>query len=181
MSESSYATVEVHTNIDSLSSSVLHDSLVRMIDNAAKHGAEFLRGAVPKRTGDMAAHVGSKEAHEIAGLVEAKIGISEVTKAGGYGPGVPYPGEQQKSHYPLFVDRGTGIFGPTHSRIFPRRGARMFYEEDGRFFAPTSTQGQRGQHFMAETFAFVEVILRTDQSIREALDAMAARATVEKL
>lgn len=171
----------VESNIDALSGEVLHLALVKLVDDLMRRGAEFLRGIVPKETGALAEHVGSKEAHEIAGIIEGRLGITEIHEAGGYGAGLPHPGEQQRSHSPLFVDRGTGIFGPTHSPIFARRGGPMVFESGGHTVFAYSVKGQPGQHFMAETLAFVEAMLRTDLSIREALDEMAARARSERL
>lgn len=173
---------EVRSNISSLSALALHEALVRMVDGIMRQGAEFLRGIVPKESGEMAAHVGSKEAVEIAGIIEARLGIPAIGESVRPGEGGSYglfPSD--RSHYPLFTDQGTGIFGPTHSPIFARHAGPMVFEDGGHTIFAHSVKGQPGQHFMAETLAYCEALLRSDQTIHKALKEMAARARVERL
>lgn len=170
--------VSVRSNVSALSADRLHQSLVDMVNSVVSGSEVFLRSAEPKRTGAMEAHTSSSKATEdLVGLIEAKLGITAVEGAGSNVAALKsIPGAQDSSHYPIFVDRGTGVFGPTASRIFARTSRAMVFEEDGRTIFARSVAGQHGQHFMAATEAYAQTLLRTDQQIRIALAEMAAEA-----
>ena len=170
--------IEVRSNISALSSARLHQALVEMVQRTVEESTAFLHTIEPKRTGELVKHTNHSDALEdVVGTIEAHLGVTPIE--GGSTNTLALktiPGAQETSHYPLFVDRGTGVFGPTGHPIFARTGHAMHFEEDGRDIFARSVAGQRGQHFMAATEAFAEALLHTDPHIRLALDEMAAEA-----
>jgi len=179
--------VTVKSNVDSLSAVVLRAGLMKLVDEAVLEGAIFMRGIVPKESGELAAHVDSVEALEIVDMIEAKLGVHEIGESDVPGFGGKFPSPRfdyqasDRSHYPEFVDRGTGIHGDAHLPIYPRHGSFLVYPQDGKTIYARSVQGQRPQHFMAATFAYVREMIKHDGSIKEALHEMSARASLEKL
>lgn len=175
--------VSVRSNVDALSGARLHQALIDMVERVVRDSAEFMRAIEPKRTGALEAATSHTDpVEDVVNIIEAKIGVTEI------GQDVPrseaqstIPGAQDSSHYPLFVDRGTGVFGPTASPIFARSARSMVFTIGERKIFAGSVRGQRGQHFFAATAAFAEALLRTDQHIRVALDEMAAQAAATSL
>lgn len=171
--------VEVRSNVDTLSAERLHQALVDMVKGIVVDSTRFLRAEVPKDTGALEEHVGHSEIEDVVDLIEARIGVRSIGEAGANAALKLIPGAQDSSHYPIFVDRGTGIFGPTASPIFARVGHKMVFEgREGTVFAH-SVKGQPGQHFMAATLAYANAVARTDKHIKLALEEMAARAAAE--
>ena len=178
MAEHEQIEVHIRSNVDALSADRIHQALVEMVQRNVEESTEFLRVIEPKRTGALEAHTSHTDAIEsIVGQIEAKIGITPVEEAHDTNSVARNmsPGAQDTDHYPLFVDRGTGVFGPTGSPIFARTGV-MAFEIDGHEIFTRVVQGQRGQHFMAATAAFAEMLLSTNQQIRLALAECAAEA-----
>jgi hypothetical protein len=52
--------------------------------------------------------------------------------------------------YAQFVDEGTGVYGPTGSRIYPTSANALVFEWNGVTVAFASVAGQPGQHFFDE-------------------------------
>jgi len=52
--------------------------------------------------------------------------------------------------YALWVNNGTGIYGPRHSEIQPRHAAFLQWTEDGRQVRARSVRGQPGRQFMEQ-------------------------------
>lgn len=171
--------VAIHSNVSALSADRLHQALVEMVRGIVVESARFLRAEVPKDTGRLAEAVDHSEVEDVAKTIEARLGIKPIGEAGLNAALRTVPGAQDSSHYPVFVDRGTGVFGPTASPIFARVGHKMVFEgERGTVFAH-SVEGQHGQHFMAATLAYAHALVRADQHIRLALEEMAAKAAAE--
>lgn len=176
---------EVRSNIGALSAERLHQALVEMVRSTVVEAARFLRAEVPKDTGRLAEAVDHSQVEDLAKTIEARLGIKPVGEsfvpgAGGQAisPRSAYQ-PSDSSHYPVFVDRGTGVFGPTASPIFARVGHAMVFEIDGHTVFARQVQGQHGQHFMAATLAYVHALVRADKHIRLALEEMAAKAAAE--
>lgn len=166
--------VGVRSNVSALSSARLHQALKDMVERVVDDSTTFMRAIEPKRTGELEAHTIHTHAEDVVDLIEAKLGVTAI------GESVPSIGSDS-SHYPIFVDVGTGIFGDTGSRIFAHTAKRMHFEIDGHEIFAESVAGQRGQHFVAATEAFAQALLRTDPHIRLALDEMAAEAAAMSL
>jgi hypothetical protein len=180
MAEHEQIEVHIRSNVDALSADRIHQALVQMVQRNVEESTEFLRAIEPKRTGELEAHTSHTDAIEdIAGQIEAKIGITSIENAPDTNAVARnmHPGAQDTDQYPLFVDRGTGVFGPTGSPIFARdpKGMMVFEGREGTVFTHV-VKGQHGQHFMAATAAFAEEIMRSDQHIRLALVECAAEA-----
>lgn len=158
--------VEVRTNVDSLDAAVIHHSFVRLVDEFAEAGGEILKATVPKgETLQLEHHSGHSPAHETADGIEAAVGVTAILDAivERFQTGLKdfaVPGEQSAANSPIFVDRGTGIFGPSGAPIFARRSHFMKFEgEQGHDIFRQQTQGQPGQHFMLKTYAEMRGIL----------------------
>jgi hypothetical protein len=145
-----YELVAVRSNVDRLSVEAVHTLYERAIDRTAEDGADFLRGVVPKREGLMAARVGHHESSATGeDVIEASVGIPRIDEASNI---MGSPGAQDSGNYPLFTDRGTGIFGPIHMPIVARSGHMMRWEDGGQVFFRREVKGQVGKHFMLETY-----------------------------
>lgn len=57
--------------------------------------------------------------------------------------------------YGVFVHFGTGIFGPKHSRIYPKRKKVLKFEYKGRTIFAKSTKGQKPTYFMNKALDFM--------------------------
>lgn len=165
MSESLVA-VRVESNIERLDSHLFHEMLVRLIRDIAETGEAILKSEVPEgETGALKRHVAHHGPHDEGERVVAEIGISAVMDAlvahfQTALKDMAVPGEQSASNYPLFVDRGTGIFGPAGSPIFARRAHFMqFPGQGGDMIFRHETKGQRGQHFMLKTYSSLVAII----------------------
>jgi hypothetical protein len=57
-----------------------------------------------------------------------------------------------RAPYSLYVEAGTGIYGPTGRRIYPKRSKVLVFRPSGsaRFVFAKSVRGQPGQHFMRD-------------------------------
>lgn len=161
--------VSITSNTQALSEKVIHDSLVNMLKDELLLGEAFLAGIVPKREGDMAAHVG----HRIddKGIeIEGAVGIPEIHKTG--------ESDVLSGQYPLFVDKGTGIFNE-HGTIFPKEKQFMYIPpERGIPGWLRSSKGQPGQHFMFATFSMMVSLLEMNGQIWKA--DLAAKLNADK-
>lgn len=166
-----HVTVEIRSNIEALSAARLHQSLVAMVRSIVEDSTAFMRSIEPKRTGALIEHTTHTDVDDLVGLIEARLGIKPVDEASSF-----HHGSSDSRDYPIFVDRGTGIFGETGSPIYSKHNGPMVFEEDGRTIFTRAVAGQEGQHFVAATEAFAEALLREDQHIRLALAEMAAEA-----
>jgi len=145
-----YELVAVRSNVNRLSVEAVHTLYERAIDRTAEEGADFLRAAVPKREGLMAARVGHHDSRAVGeDVFEASVGIPHIDEAANL---MGSPGAQDSGNYPIFTDRGTGIFGPLHTPIRSRTGRMMRWEEGGQVFFRREVKGQMGKHFMLETY-----------------------------
>lgn len=156
--------IKVESNIDRLSEIAIRRFLGDALSGTVEDSEEFLRAIVPRDTGELAAHVGHKAAEEVdGGLLRAAVGIPPIDRAHGLTPALKdlmAPGEQNSSDYPLFRDRGTGIFGPAHAPIHARRGEVMRWEgAEGHPIFRSEVKGSEGSHFMLATYAFSKLAL----------------------
>lgn len=148
--------ITVEGNIDRLSAGAVHRLFGDLASRLLKRGEELLRVNVPRDTGAMAEHVGHSGPHEAGGVIKGAVGIPPI---GGENRRFQVgtkdlftPGEQSSSNYPLFVDRGTGIFGPAHAPIHSRRAHVMRFDvAEGTLFR-AEVKGQPPQHFMLDTY-----------------------------
>ncbi len=155
--------IRVRSNVDRLSEMAIRRFLADSLTDTVKEAEEFLRFIVPKDTGEMAAHVGHTDAS--FEKLSAAVGIPRIETAKGVTPAVKdmfSPGEQDSGDYPLFRDRGTGIFGPAHEPIHARRVSVMKWEgHEGHPIFRSEVAGSEGSHFMLATYAFAHVALIT--------------------
>lgn len=151
--------VKVESNIDRLSETAIRRFMGDALEGTVKEAEEFLRFIVPRDTGEMEAHVG-----HTAEDLRAAVGIPRIDRISGVSPAVKdmySPGEQDSGDYPLFRDRGTGIFGPAHEPIHARRVSVMKWEgAEGHPIFRSEVQGSEGSHFMLATYAFAQISLR---------------------
>jgi hypothetical protein len=147
--------IYVRSNTDGLSARVLHDCLYNLVETELIGGETFLKALVPKKTGSLEQHVGHSgpfdEGIEISGSVGIPM-IEKTSESGSYDP--------NSSLYPLFVDKGTGIFGDKESPIFARKGEFMKLPPDGiNSMFQREVKGQRGHEFMAATYGLMKAML----------------------
>lgn len=143
--------IEIKSNTDSLSAHAVHDCFSNLVKTEIESGEIFLKVLVPKREGDLFAHVSHSGPFDAGFEIEGSVGIPEIHKAGESDP--------FSAKYPIFVDEGTGIFGE-HGTIFAKKGKFMyipFYRGEPGFLH--DSKGQRGRGFMAATFALMSAML----------------------
>ncbi len=61
----------------------------------------------------------------------------------------------------LWVNRGTGIYGPNRRRIYPTSSEFLYFEVDGHLIRTRSIAGQRGQRFIQRALAVSKLIIST--------------------
>ena len=158
MADEVYVDVDV-SDCDRLTARSFHHALVRLVDSLAEQGEHALQVNVPKgETERLLQAVARGEVIDGEFLITSEVGVHEISGIGipGVTPAAKdifSPGQQSSSMYPLFVDRGTGIFGPAHAPIHARRVGVMRWEENGKEIFAKETKGQEGQEFMAKTYA----------------------------
>jgi len=156
-----YKVVEVRSNVDRLSASTVHRLFVDMIYRAAHAGEDWLRLIAPKgKTLRLSRAVSTSGPHDEGDLISAAVGIPPIDDAPDRMAPVPspdffspVPGGLSSRDYPLFRDRGTGIFGPAHAPIHSHTGGMLKFEgADGGTLFRRSVEGQPAGHFMLNTF-----------------------------
>ena len=127
---------------------MMRESIDRLTRDAAKDIAEHLaleiKGGAPKRTGNLAAAVDMEAgARNVIGVANSfKFEVSVDTN---------------RAPYALYVEKGTGIFGPTRSPIRSMTGNVLVFELNGKTVFAHSVKGQRGRHFVRDA------VLRTKE------------------
>lgn len=172
MSEDIYVE-SVRSNIDVLSAERINQALFRMVEETLEESAAFLRFTMPVRSGAMAEHAKKEKVSVVAGHIRGALGIPPIHEQDGR----PTFGEYKHSSYPLFAEGGTT------TPITPAVRSAMWNKPEG-IFGRKGVRGQRGQHFMAKTYAEAQAFLRSDRSIGDAIHAMdieaeAAKAAIE--
>lgn len=158
--------IRVDSNVDRLSAHAVHRMLGELITDSVEDVEEFLRFIVPKGdTERLSEAVSSHPAHETDDGQVAAVGIPPIETVQGVSPAVKdlfSPGEQDSDHYPLFVDRGTGIFGPAGVPITARRVHVMHFDDaEGFDIFRSEVKGQEGAHFMLASYSFMLIVLQT--------------------
>lgn len=150
------AQIEFHivSNTDKISDKVLHDTLVNFVRNESLMGEVALKAIVPKGESlSLTREAGHRGPYDEGAEITAYVGIPEIHKPGEIDP--------LSARYPIFVDKGTGIFGDRDSRIFPNTKEFMkLPPKDGYSIFHRSVKGQKGQGFMAATFSTMVNMLR---------------------
>lgn len=147
--------VSIRSNTDGLSARAVHASLVEFIRDELIDGEAILKAVVPKREGDLFAHVGHTGPVDMGAIIEGSVGIPEIHKSGESDP--------LSAKYPVFADKGTGIYGG-EGIIFAKRKEFMYIppERGGGTEYPLflrASKGQRGQHFSLIAFANMVAML----------------------
>lgn len=127
---------------------MMRESLDRLTRDAAKDVAEHLaleiKQGAPKLTGNLASAVdveaGARNIIGVANSFKFEVSINE-----------------RQAPYALYVEKGTGIFGPTRSPIKSLPGNVLVFELNGKTIFAHSVKGQRGRHFVRDA------ILRTKE------------------
>lgn len=158
--------IQVESNVDRLSEHAVHRMLGELLTDTVEDVEEFLRFIVPKGDTDrLSEAVSSSAAHETDVGLEAAVGIPPIETVQGLSPAVKdlfQPGEQDSDDYPLYVDRGTGIFGPAGVPITARHVHVMHFDDaDGFDIFRSEVKGQEGAHFMLASYAFSLIVLET--------------------
>jgi hypothetical protein len=147
---------EIKSNTEKLSDRALHDTLVNFVRNEALMGEVALKAIVPK--GDTLAltrAAGHKGPYDEGAEITAYVGIPEIHKAGETDP--------LSAKYPLFVEKGTGIFGDSHSEILPKTREFMKLPTKGDYgIFHKHVKGQEGRGFMLVTFSVMVGMLRVN-------------------
>jgi hypothetical protein len=158
--------VSVESNTDALSAMAVHKLLERLVEHIIDQGEDFLRVNVAESisgdygtTGDLEAHVGSHPVVSVGDAVQGSVGIPPIES----GRRSATTGESDQADYPIFKDKGTGIFGDTPHQITPAtrqvmRFEGMFGEEVFRH----SVSGQKGAEFTRHTYEEMFVALPHD-------------------
>ena len=76
------------------------------------------------------------------------------------------------AHYLPWVNDGTGLYGPLHHRIRPKRARVLHFYWRGNEWFLKSVRGQRGQHFVERSMT--EVIRSVDSAV-----VIASRGTLK--
>lgn len=172
MPDQQYELVGVRSNVDRLSVESVHRLFSDMIERTVRSSREFLTGAVPHgETERLAAAVDSTGPYDEVDSISAAVGIPPIggledrfTKTPS--PDFFSPSGSSAADYPLFVDRGTGMFGPAHAPISSHTGGPLVWEEDGRTIFAQHVQGQEPHHFMLATYEHMtRVSLPADAAI----------------
>ena len=144
----------IKSNTDRLSEKAVHDTLVDFIRNEALMGEVALKALVPKGdTLSLTRAAGHTGPYDDGLEVTAHVGIPEIHKTDESSP--------TSAKYPIFVDKGTGIFGDSHSSIFPKTKEFMKLPPKGDYsIFHKSVKGQEGKEFMMATFAVMIAMLK---------------------
>lgn len=159
MADSINLELSVRTNTEKMSDRALHDTLVNFVRNEALMGEVALKALVPKGdTLSMMREASHKGPFDEGGIVTASVGIPEIHKAGEADP--------DSAKYPLFTDRGTGIFGESRSEIFPKTREFMKLPPKGDFsIFHKHVKGQEGKEFMLATFSVMVNMLKINSEV----------------
>ncbi len=152
-----YEIVAVESNIDRINERSVHSLFKRMVERLVDQGERSMRELAPKDSGLMAARIGHHGPDDagVGDLIWADVGVPRIPEADArQSARAPFfPGEQDSGDYPLFVARGTGIFGPASAPIYPRRARAMVFDgADGNPVFARRVKGQQASHFMLDTF-----------------------------
>ena len=151
---------EIRSNTDRISAHAVHDAFVNLVRNELLQGEVALKALVPKRSMDMAAHAGHKGPVDSGPIIEGSVGIPEIHKSD---ESDPFSGK-----YPIFVDKGTGIFGE-HGTIYPKDKKFMYIpSERGYPGFLKSSKGQPPREFMMATFSVMVALLKVNTDIWKA-------------
>jgi hypothetical protein len=149
--------VEIKSNTDRLSDRAVHDTLVNFVRNEALMGEISLKALVPKRTLDMMRAAGHKGPYDMGAEIEAAVGIPEIHKDDESSP--------FSAKYPIFTDKGTGIFAE-HGSIFAKEHETMYIPESrGIPGFLRESKGQPGREFMMATFSTMIAMLKINGEV----------------
>lgn len=161
----------VKSNTSKLSEKAVHDSLVNLVRNEAIFGELMLKALIPKREGDTAEAAGHKGPFDDGFNVTAAVGVPEVHRTGESDP--------FSAKSPLFVDKGTGIFGG-EGEIFAKDKDFMYIPPDrGIPGFLRHSKGQVGKEFMAATFVSMVEAMKINGELFRA--ELTSKLTSDKL
>jgi hypothetical protein len=143
----------IESNTRKLSGDSVHQTLSDMVKGITDDTEGFLKGIVPHgSTLALSEAVGSHGPVDVGIEFLAEIGIPAIMDSTSiYNPG--------SMLYPIYVDKGTGIYGNNASAIYPFRANYMKLPPDGiHSIYQKSVKGQKGQHYMAATYAAMRLV-----------------------
>jgi hypothetical protein len=161
MPDEQYLVVEVRSNVDRLSASTVHRLFADMIGRVMRSGEGFLRATAPRGKSErLSRAVSSVGPHDDGDIISASVGVPPIADAPSRFAKTPSPdffspvaGGHGTRDYPLFVDRGTGMFGSAYAPIHSHTGGPLRFEgADGGVVFRQSVKGQPAAHFMLATF-----------------------------
>lgn len=112
--------------------------VARELERRGELIAAEARRLAPKKTGNLAANIRAALV-STNGKIEERVGLF-----GASARAVPYF---------KYVDRGTGLYGPTRTPIRPRHAQALRFVVNGRVVYATKVSGQRPNHFLKEALA----------------------------
>lgn len=146
------------------SPALIDDWLYEIVDEEAFWAADRIRQHAPGHISEL---VDVEPAHETAtGAFEGIAGVEPEITEETFGRGLG----SDPADFPVFVEIGTGIFGPEHRPISTIPGHVMgpiFDPEAGHNIYATSVKGQPPQHFVEH--AYDELVVRTPVVLKAAL------------
>ena len=150
---------DIRSNTDKLSAKVIHDGLVKFTKDELIIGETMMKafvaaGGKGRSVGDLEAHVGHKGPIDAELLIEGSVGIPEIHKAD--------ESSVLSGKYPIFVDKGTGIYGDRGDEIFAKENKFMkIPPERGEPGYLRKSKGQEGKHYLLATFLTMAATMQT--------------------
>lgn len=161
MPDQRYEVVGVRSNVDRLSVTAVHRLFADLVYRSVHAGEDFMRMVVPKGESlRMERAISVDGPHDADPAIDTAVGIPPITEAPNRMSKIPspdffspVPGGQTSADYPLFVDRGTGLFGSAHAPIHAHTGGALKFEDSaGNTIFRRSVAGQPASHFMLATY-----------------------------
>jgi hypothetical protein len=163
--------VRIESNTDALTALAVHALLERLVDRVTEQGEGLLRVNVAESitgdygtTGDLEEHVGRHPVISAGDMIHGAVGIPPIDS----GRRSFTSGDSDQADYPIFKDRGTGIFGEEPHQITPATRKVMRFEG---MFGDTvfrhSVAGQEGAEFGCRTYEEMFSALPADVEIFE--------------
>jgi hypothetical protein len=147
--------ITIRSNTDKLSDRAVHDSLVNFVDAELVGGEVFLKVLVPKKTFSLEHAVSHSGPFDDGFEISGSVGIPPIAKLSDSGSFDP-----NSVDYPIFVDKGTGIFAEGSTTIFAKKGEFMKLPPDGlHSMYQREVKGQPGKEFMAATYGLMKGML----------------------
>lgn len=122
-----------------------------------KESMEYVRDRMvdlaPEVTGDLKSLISTLPVSAIAGN-SAGFSLSNNGKIS-----ISMPLNRKKDRKILWVDRGTGVYGPSGEPIVPQSAPNLVFEIGGRIIRTKSVKGQKGQQFIRRALNVSKIVI----------------------